>query len=57
MFDNFHIAFQTSVIAEEPNLLMTVRNFVGIGIVSLVIIASHNVFHKVRQYQIKGTPV
>jgi uncharacterized protein YbjT (DUF2867 family) len=57
MFDNFHIAFQTSFIAEEPNLLMIVRNFVGIGIVSLVIVASHNVFHKVRQYQIKGTPV
>lgn len=57
MFDNFHIAFQTSIIAQEPSLLMIVRNFVGIGIVSLVIIASHNVFHKVRQYQIKGTPV
>ena len=57
MFDNFHVAFQTSVIAEEPNLIMTLRNFVGIIIVSLVIFASHNVFHKVRQYQIKGTPV
>jgi uncharacterized protein YbjT (DUF2867 family) len=57
MFDNFHIAFQTSLITQEPNLLMIVRNFVGIGIVSLVIIASHNVFHKVRQYQVKGTPV
>jgi uncharacterized protein YbjT (DUF2867 family) len=57
LFDNFHLAFQTSIIASEPNLLMIIRNFVGIGIVSLVIIASHNVFHKVRQYQIKGTPV
>ncbi len=57
MFDNFHIVFQTSVIAEEPNLIMIIRNFVGIAIVSLVIIASHNVFHKVRQYQIKGTPI
>ena len=57
MFDNFHVAFQTSLIAEEPNQLMTLRNFVGIAIVSLVIIASHNVFHKVRQYQTKGTPV
>lgn len=57
MFDNFHVAFQTSIISEMPNLMMTIRNFVGIGIVALVIIASHNVFHKVRQYQIKGTPV
>ncbi len=57
MFDNFYIAFQTSIIASEPNFLMTIRNFVGIGVVILVIISSHNVFHKVRQYQIKGTPV
>ncbi len=57
MFDNFHVAFQTSIISEMPNLMMTIRNFVGIGIVALVIIASHNVFHKVRQYQIKGAPV
>ena len=57
MFDNFHVAFQTSVIAQEPNLIMTLRNFVGIVVVSLAIFASHNVFHKVRQYQIKGTPV
>ncbi|MFB5630944.1 MAG: epimerase, partial [Nitrosopumilaceae archaeon] len=57
MFDNFHVAFQTSIIADIPNLIMTIRNFVGIGIVALVIIASHNVFHKVRQYQIKGNPV
>ena len=57
MFDNFHVAFQTSVLAEEPNLIMTLRNFVGIVVVSLVIFASHNVFHKVRQYQAKGTPV
>ena len=57
MFDNFHVAFQTSVFAEEPNLLMTLRNFVGVSVVALVIIASHNVFHKVRQYQIKGSPI
>jgi uncharacterized protein YbjT (DUF2867 family) len=57
VFDNFHIAFQSSIISDTPNLMMTIRNFVGIGIVSLVIVASHNVFHKVRQYQLKGTPV
>lgn len=57
MFDNFYVVFQTSLIAEAPSLLMTLRNFVGIAVVSLVIIASHNVFHKVREYQIKGTPV
>ena len=57
LFDNFHVVFQTSIIAEEPNIMMTVRNFVGIVIVSLVIFASHNVFHKIRQYQKKGRPL
>ena len=57
LFDNFHIAFQSSLIANEPNLLMTVRNFVGIIIASIGVIASHNVFHKVRKYQQKGIPV
>jgi uncharacterized protein YbjT (DUF2867 family) len=57
LFDNFHIAFQSSLIADEPNLLMTVRNFIGIVIASVGVIASHNVFHKVRKYQQKGIPV
>lgn len=57
LFDNFHIAFQSSLIADEPSLLMTVRNFIGIVIASIGVIASHNVFHKVRNYQQKGTPV
>lgn len=57
LFDNFHIAFQSSLIADEPNLLMTVRNFIGIVIASVGVIASHNVFHKVRKYQQKGLPV
>jgi len=57
LFDNFHIAFQSSLIADKPSLLMTVRNFIGIVIASIGVIASHNVFHKVRNYQQKGTPV
>ena len=57
LFDNFHIAFQSSLIADEPSLLMTVRNFIGIVISSIGVIASHNVFHKVRNYQQKGTPI
>lgn len=46
LFDNFHIAFQASVIADKPNFLMTVRNFIGIVIASIGVITSHNVFHK-----------
>jgi uncharacterized protein YbjT (DUF2867 family) len=48
MFDNFHIVFQTSLIAKEPNILMTTRNFIGIITATLAIFASHNVFHKIR---------
>ncbi len=46
LFDNFHIAFQASVIADEPNFLMTIRNFIGIIIALIGVITSHNVFHK-----------
>ena len=55
--DNFYIAFQTSLIAKEPNSLMTVRNFIGILIASIGVVASHNVFHKVQKYQKKGIPL
>lgn len=46
LFDNFHIAFQASVIADKPNFLMTIRNFIGVIIASIGVITSHNVFHK-----------
>ena len=57
LFDNFHVAFQMSLIAEEPSQIITLRNFVGIAIAALAIIASHNLFHKVTQYQNKGKPI
>ena len=57
LFDNFHIAFQMSLIAHEPNILMTVRNFIGISITIVGIVASHNLFHKVIDYQHKGRPI
>ena len=57
LFDNFHVAFQMSLIAEEPSVMMTIRNFIGIAISAVAIAASHNAFHKVRKYQEKGTPL
>ena len=57
LFDNFHVAFQMSLIADEPNQIITLRNFVGIAIAELAIITSHNLFHKVTQYQNKGKPI
>jgi len=57
LFDNYHIAFQMSLIAEEPNFAMIVRNFVGIIIASIAVISSHNLFHKVIDYQYRGKPI
>ncbi|MGD8917541.1 MAG: NAD(P)H-binding protein [Nitrosopumilaceae archaeon] len=57
LFDNFHIAFQMPLIAKEPNQIMTIRNFIGIAIAGIAIVASHNLFHKVTQYQNKGKPL
>ncbi|MGY5147760.1 MAG: NAD-dependent epimerase/dehydratase family protein [Candidatus Nitrosopumilus sp. bin_7KS] len=55
--DNFYVVFQTSLIASEPNELMTFRNFIGIFVVSLTVLSSHNLFHKVIDYQYKGKPI
>lgn len=57
LFDNFYVVFETSLIADQPSLLMTVRNFIGIAFASITVIASHNLFHKVIDYQYKGKPI
>ena len=57
LFDNYHVAFQMSLISQKPNELMTIRNFVGIVIAAIAVIASHNLFHKVMDYQYKGKPI
>ena len=57
LFDNFYVVFDTSVIAATPSDLMTIRNFIGIAVASLTIVASHNLFHKVMDYQNKGRPL
>lgn len=57
LFDNFYVLFETSLITSQPNEMMTVRNFIGILFVSITIIVSHNLFHKVTDYQHKGRPL
>jgi uncharacterized protein YbjT (DUF2867 family) len=56
-FDNFYVAFNTSILAPHPNDLITFRNFIGILTAVIAIIASHNAFHKVIDYQYKGKPI
>ncbi|MFZ8907440.1 MAG: NAD-dependent epimerase/dehydratase family protein [Nitrosopumilaceae archaeon] len=57
LFDNFHVVFQMSLIATQPSEAVIIRNFVGIAITVVAIIASHNLFHKVIDYQYKGKPI
>jgi len=57
LLDNFYVVFETSLIADQPSLLMTIRNFMGIVFASITVIASHNLFHKIIDYQYKGKPI
>ncbi len=57
LFDNSYVVFGTSLIADQPSLLMTVRNFIGIAFALITVITSHNLFHKIIDYKYKGKPV
>lgn len=57
LIDNFYVVFNTSIIASEPSEFMIIRNFIGIFVVVLTVVSSHNLFHKVIDYQYKGRPI
>lgn len=57
LFDNFYVVFNTSLISNPPNELITIRNFIGTVVAAIAIFASHNTFHKVIDYQYKGKPI
>ena len=48
LIDNLYIVFGTSLIASPPGYIMAIRNFVGAVVAALVILSSHNLFHKLR---------
>jgi hypothetical protein len=52
LVDNIYTVFGNSLIATSPDITMTLRNFIGAGIASLVVATSHNVYHKLRVYGI-----
>lgn len=56
LFDNYYVVFAESIIAQQPGIQMTVRNFVGVVIAIVAILASHNVFHKIHSHQFRGRP-
>jgi hypothetical protein len=51
LIDNLYTVSGKSLIATSPNLMMTLRNFIGAGIAASVVVASHNVYHKIRVKQ------
>jgi len=57
LFDNFYVVFETSLIIDKPNELITIRNFIWAALSTLAVIASHNTFHKIIDYQYKGKPI
>lgn len=57
LFDNFYVVFDTSLLSQNPNEIITLRNFVGTVIAALAIIASHNTFHKVIDVQQRGKSI
>ena len=57
LFDNFYVVFETSLIIDKPNELITIRNFVWAALSIIAVIASHNTFHKIIDYQYKGRPI
>jgi uncharacterized protein YbjT (DUF2867 family) len=50
--DNIYTVLGNSIIASSPDMIMTIRNFIGAIIASVVVAASHNVFHKIRVHNL-----
>ena len=48
LVDNIYTVSGNSLIATSPDLIMTLRNFVGAIIAAIVVAASHNVYHMTR---------
>lgn len=57
LIDNYYVVSNSSVLAAPPDDVIMIRNFVGVCIATISIIASHNLFHKVIDYQHKGKPL
>ena len=57
LLDNFHVMFGVSIISDTPSFDMTIRNFAGSILAVIVIVSSHNLFHKIFEYQYRGRPV
>jgi len=52
LIDNIYTISGDSLLASSPNMIMTIRNFIGAVVAGLVVASFHNVFHKIRIYGI-----
>jgi uncharacterized protein YbjT (DUF2867 family) len=52
LIDNIYTVSGSSLIATSPDIIMTLRNFIGACIAASVVAASHNVYHKIRVHGI-----
>lgn len=57
LVDNLYVVFDASLIIDRPDQIITIRNFVWAALSILAVIASHNTFHKIIDYQYKGRPI
>jgi uncharacterized protein YbjT (DUF2867 family) len=46
LVDNFYVLGAMSVLASSPDMIITIRNFIGAGLAAVVVATSHNIFHK-----------
>lgn len=52
LIDNIYTISGDSLLVSSPDLTMTIRNFVGAAVAGMVVASSHNVFHKIRIYEL-----
>jgi uncharacterized protein YbjT (DUF2867 family) len=50
LVDNIYTISGNSLIATSPDLTMTIRNFIGAVVASLVVATSHEIYHKIRLF-------
>jgi uncharacterized protein YbjT (DUF2867 family) len=48
-FNNVYLIYDNSINLYYPNVLVAIRNVIGAIVAGLVIAASHNLFHKIRE--------
>jgi hypothetical protein len=50
--DNIYAILGRPLIASSPDLVTTIRDFISVVIAAVVVVASHNIFHKIRVHEL-----